>query len=185
MGSSKAWRKPASRDGFFAASPIRARAVTRTRAGNQANNRMRRGQRVVIECQAQRLDSPLDATLTLTDAGGRQLAANGDWFGRDPLLDFTAPADGDVFVNVHDLSYRGGQPYRLVITDRPRVENVEERMLSRCLLSAIRKVAINLQRQHAHGIGIGKAFQPDAIRFARLRGLGMCEAVRQHGKREE
>ena len=85
---------------------------------------VKKGQRIVIECQAQKLDSPLDATLTLTDASGRQLAANGDWFGRDPLLDFTAQADGDYFVNVHDLSYRGGQPYRLVITDRPRVENV-------------------------------------------------------------
>ena len=84
-------------------------------------------QRIVIECQAQKLDSPLDATLTLTDSGGRQLATNGDWFGRDPLLDFTAPADGDYFVNVHDLSYRGGQPYRLVITARPRVENVAPR----------------------------------------------------------
>jgi hypothetical protein len=88
---------------------------------------LRVGQRVVIECQAQKLDSPLDATLTLMDSVGRQLTANGDWFGRDPLLDFTAPADGDYFVNVHDLSYRGGHPYRLVITDRPRVENVAPR----------------------------------------------------------
>jgi hypothetical protein len=90
---------------------------------------LRKGQRVIIECQAQKLDSPLDATVTLTDAGGRQLATNGDWFGRDPLIDFIAPGDGQYFVNVHDLSYRGGQPYRLVITDRPRVENVFPRAL--------------------------------------------------------
>src|SRR5262245_25444969 len=77
--------------------------------GTSDNNRddifrvaVKKGQRLVIECQAQKLDSPLDATLTLTDATGRQLTANGDWFGRDPLIDFTAPADGDYFVNVHD-----------------------------------------------------------------------------------
>ncbi len=90
---------------------------------------LRKGHRVVFECQAQKLDSPLDATLTLTDSNGRQLATNGDWFGRDPLIDFIAPADGECFVNVHDLSYRGGQPYRLVITDRPRVENVSPRAI--------------------------------------------------------
>jgi len=38
----------------------------------------KKGQRVVIECFAQRLDSMLDATLTLNDADGRQLASNAD-----------------------------------------------------------------------------------------------------------
>jgi hypothetical protein len=114
-------------------SPEQAQAVPMNCAvnGTSDNGRddifrvsLKKGQRVVIECQAQKLDSPLDATLTLTDSAGRQLAANGDWFGRDPLIDFVARAEGEYFVNVHDLSYRGGQPYRLIITDRPRVENV-------------------------------------------------------------
>jgi hypothetical protein len=84
----------------------------------------KKGQRVVIECQAGKLDSMLDATLTLTNADGKQLASNGDYHGRDPLIDFIAPADGDYFVSVHDLSFRGGHPYRLVISDGPQVENV-------------------------------------------------------------
>ncbi|HEY7152692.1 MAG TPA: PPC domain-containing protein [Gemmataceae bacterium] len=81
-------------------------------------------QRVVIECQAQKLDSHMDATLTLHSADGKLLASNGDYHGRDPLIDFLAPQDGDYLVSVHDLSYRGGHPYRLLVTDRPQVENV-------------------------------------------------------------
>jgi hypothetical protein len=84
----------------------------------------RKGQRVVIECQAGRLDSQMDATLTLHSADGRQLASNSDYHGRDPLIDFVASQDGDFLVSVHDLSYRGGYPYRLVVSDRPQVENV-------------------------------------------------------------
>ncbi|MDB5310973.1 MAG: hypothetical protein JWO38_5175 [Gemmataceae bacterium] len=84
----------------------------------------RKGQRVVVECFAQRLDSQLDATLVLADADGRQLASNGDYAGRDPLVEFVAPRDGDYFVTVNDLSFRGGHPYRLVISDQLYVENL-------------------------------------------------------------
>jgi hypothetical protein len=85
---------------------------------------LKQKQRVVIECQAGKLDSMLDATLTLTDADGKQLGSNGHYYGRDPLIDLVAPRDGEYFVSLHDLSYRGGHPYRLIVTDRPQVENV-------------------------------------------------------------
>ncbi|MBI1917388.1 MAG: PPC domain-containing protein [Planctomycetes bacterium] len=84
----------------------------------------KKGQRLVVECQAGKLDSTMDATLAVTDVAGKPIVANGDYFGRDPLVDFVAPADGDYFATVHDLSYRGGQPYRLIVTDRPQIENV-------------------------------------------------------------
>ena len=84
----------------------------------------KKGQRVVAECFAQRLDSQLDANLTLTDSEGRQLASNGDYAGKDPLVEFVAPRDGEYAVTINDLSFRGGFPYRLVITDQPHVENV-------------------------------------------------------------
>ncbi len=84
----------------------------------------KKGERIVIDCQAARLDSPLDATLTLSSAEGQILGQNGDYHGRDPFLDFLVPADGEYVVVVHDLSYRGGFPYRLLITTRPQVENV-------------------------------------------------------------
>ncbi|HUY36677.1 MAG TPA: PPC domain-containing protein [Pirellulales bacterium] len=82
------------------------------------------GQRLTFDCQATRLDSELDASLTVVDAGGAIVASNADYRGRDPTIDFISRADGEYFVEIHDLSYRGGYPYRLLITDRPYVENV-------------------------------------------------------------
>lgn len=85
---------------------------------------LKQGQRIVIDCQSARLDTEMDPTLVLFAAEGRQLASNADYYGRDPLIDFAAPADGEYLVEVKDLTYRGGFPYRLVITDRPYIENV-------------------------------------------------------------
>jgi hypothetical protein len=89
----------------------------------------KKGQRVVVECAAQRLDSQLDGVLALTDADGKLLASNGDYFGKDPLVEFFAPRDGEYFATLNDLSFRGGQPYRLLISDRPHVENVFPRVV--------------------------------------------------------
>jgi hypothetical protein len=111
-------------------------AVNSAISGTSDNNKddvfkfpAKKGQRIVIDCQAGKLDSMLDATMTLSAADGKLLASNGDYNGRDPLIDFVAPADGVYFVAVHDLSYRGGFPYRLVITDRPQVDAVFPRAI--------------------------------------------------------
>ncbi|MCE9533605.1 MAG: PPC domain-containing protein [Planctomycetes bacterium] len=85
---------------------------------------LKQGQRVTIECQAQKLDSQLDGTLTLFDAMSKQVASNGDWFGRDPLIDFVASTAGDYYVSLSDLTFRGGLAYRLLVTDQPHVESV-------------------------------------------------------------
>lgn len=82
------------------------------------------GQRVLIDCLAQRLDSELDGVLSLATLDGRPLASSSDYFGQDPCLDFVAPVDGDYVLALHDLSFRGGAPYRLVVTTRPQVEYV-------------------------------------------------------------
>lgn len=87
------------------------------------------GQRLVVECFAQRLESSLDATLVLMDAAGKQLVANSDHHGRDPQLDFIAPAAGTYFVKLTDLTYRGGLPYRLVVSDQAHVETVFPRAI--------------------------------------------------------
>jgi hypothetical protein len=84
-----------------------------------------KGQRIVLDCQALRLDSTLRAALVLTDAAGKELARSRPYYQRtDPLLDFVAPADGDYLVQLHDATYAGGQTYRLVITARTHIENV-------------------------------------------------------------
>jgi hypothetical protein len=85
---------------------------------------VRQGQRVTLDCQAGKLDSEVDACLSVVAADGAVLATNSDYHGRDPLIHFSAPADGEYFVEVHDLSYRGGFPYRLAISNQPYVENV-------------------------------------------------------------
>ncbi|MCA9010696.1 MAG: hypothetical protein KDB01_13185 [Planctomycetaceae bacterium] len=82
-----------------------------------------RGQRVVIECQAERIDSRLRAVLEVFDAHGRRLAVNRGYYGIDPLIDFPVPADGSYVVKVHDLVLAGGVEYfyRLDLDTRPRV----------------------------------------------------------------
>jgi hypothetical protein len=84
---------------------------------------LKKGQRVTFDCQAQRLDVQMDANLAVLSSAGAQLASSGDYHGRDPFIDFVAPQDGDYLVVMSDLTFRGGFPYRLVISDRPQVEN--------------------------------------------------------------
>lgn len=99
--------------------------------GTSDNNRedlyrlsLKKGQRVVLECGASRYESLMNATMTLSTADGRQLAGNGGYNGRDPLIDFIAPSDGNYLLSVYDLSYRGGRPYRLTVSTKPHLENV-------------------------------------------------------------
>jgi hypothetical protein len=83
------------------------------------------GQRVVVECQAIRLDSEMRGAITLFSSEGKELATGRPVYGRtDPILDFVIPAGGEYFVEVHDATYTGGRPYRLVISDLPVVDSV-------------------------------------------------------------
>ena len=84
------------------------------------------GQRVLVECAAERIDSRMDATLAVLDAAGRELARNRDTDGRDPLIDFTAPSEAEYIVAVYDFLYRGGAEYfyRLTVHTEPRVDFV-------------------------------------------------------------
>ena len=87
------------------------------------------GVRLTIDCSAGRLDSMLDATLMVVDSQGKQIASSSDYFGRDPMIDFEAPIPGEYWILLHDLSYRGGLPYRLMVTARPFVEAVSPRIV--------------------------------------------------------
>ncbi len=87
---------------------------------------LKEGDRLIAECFAQRIDSRLDATLVVADASGRELARNPRQRGRDPLVDFRAPADGDYLLLVYDVLYRGGADYfyRLSISSGPYIDFV-------------------------------------------------------------
>jgi len=83
----------------------------------------RQGERILINCYAERIDSRLEPMLTVYDMTGRPLAECRDTFRHDALLDFTAPADGDYLVKVNDLTYNGNLDYfyRLVIGSGPQI----------------------------------------------------------------
>src|SRR5438477_10306403 len=80
---------------------------------------VKKGQRVLIECLAKDIDSRMDDTLILYDAGGRELERQ----RRGGLLDFIAPADGRFVIGVSDFAYRGGPDYfyRLTIGAGPHI----------------------------------------------------------------
>jgi hypothetical protein len=90
---------------------------------------LKAGQRITLDCLSARLETEMDPVLALSAPDGRPVASNADYHGRDPLIDFAATADGDYVVEVRDLTYRGGYPYRLLIHDRPRVEQVFPRVV--------------------------------------------------------
>ena len=72
----------------------------------------RGGEKLNFDVQANRFGSPLDATLVILGADGKELARSEDAHGLDPFLEFTAPADGEFVVQLHDLRFQGGGDYR-------------------------------------------------------------------------
>lgn len=87
----------------------------------------KKGQRLIIHCTAQEADSRADAVLDLYDAAGNHLQMRHDAVRLDPTLDFTADADGEFIVALHDFLYRGGPEfgYRLLITAGPWIDFVD------------------------------------------------------------
>jgi hypothetical protein len=72
----------------------------------------RKGQPLRFEVKARRFGTPLvsevDSVLDVMDARGRVLTSNDDTNGKDAVLTFTPPADGDYVLRVRDLNSRGG-----------------------------------------------------------------------------
>jgi hypothetical protein len=84
------------------------------------------GQRVLVECWAEQLDSKLDATLVLYGPDGREVARQRNASFGDTVIDFTAPAAGQYAVAVYDFVFGGGADYfyRLSVHGRPRIDFV-------------------------------------------------------------
>ena len=88
---------------------------------------LKQGQRVIIRCEAEIIDSRMDGTISIADSDGHEYKSDRDTSGRDPLLDFTAPRDDHYLVRVHDFTYAGGvhYPYRLIVTDAPHIDFID------------------------------------------------------------
>ncbi len=86
----------------------------------------KKGQRIIIDCWGERIDSRMDPTLALYNARGRQVDSNRDTNHTDPLIDFTAPEDGDYTLKIHDFVYGGGGEYfyRLYVSTGPYVDYI-------------------------------------------------------------
>jgi hypothetical protein len=71
-----------------------------------------KGKAIRFEVKARRfgtlLQSSLDSVLDVLDAKGNVLATNDDTFGKDAMVVFAAPADGDYVLRVRDLNSKGG-----------------------------------------------------------------------------
>jgi len=107
-----------------------------------------RGQRIVIECFAERIDSPLRAVLEIFDASGRRLSVNRGFFGIDPLIVFSAPRDGEYRIRLFDLIYSGSADhvYRLEIDTRPRIAFAVPNVIQRGKTSRVRLFGWNLEQ---------------------------------------
>lgn len=87
---------------------------------------VKKGERLLVHCRSERIDSQADASLKLVDGRGFEMETDRDSIGRDPMLDFTAPADGNYWVGVHDALYNGGAnfPYLLQVSAKPWIDAV-------------------------------------------------------------
>ncbi len=87
---------------------------------------LKQGQRVLAACTAQRIDSRLNGQIVVMDETGRELGRDLGTVSYDPILDFTAPADGNYIFAVSDFYFDGGNDYfyRLRIHSEPRVDFV-------------------------------------------------------------
>ncbi|MBA4190345.1 MAG: hypothetical protein C0467_20350 [Planctomycetaceae bacterium] len=115
------------------------------------------GQRVVLDCSAERIDSKLRAVLEVHDASGKRLAANRGYAGIDPIIDFLVPADGAYFVKVFDLGYLGSPShfYRLDIDTKPRVEFAVPCVVTRGKPTKVKLYGRNLTpREPAKGLSL-------------------------------
>jgi hypothetical protein len=71
-----------------------------------------KGKVIRFEVKARRfgtaLQSSLDSVLDVMDKKGNVLANNDDTFGKDAMLIFTPPTDGDYVLRIRDLNSKGG-----------------------------------------------------------------------------
>jgi hypothetical protein len=76
----------------------------------------KKGQRIRIEAHTHDLHSPAEVYMVVRDAKGNQLQASNPAVA--PLIDFTAPADGDFTLSAEHLHYWGGpeETYRIAFT---------------------------------------------------------------------
>src|SRR5439155_3366917 len=84
------------------------------------------GQELVFEIDAARRGSPLDSSVAILNASGKELARNEDFNGLDSLLFFKAPESAEYVLQIRDFRYLGGDKYsyRCYAGELPYVESI-------------------------------------------------------------
>src|SRR5690606_21927081 len=84
------------------------------------------GQRITIDCLAQRIDSRMEPAISVLSASGRPLATARDPMAVDATLIFEAPEEGEYVIVVNDFVFAGGGEhfYRLAIDTSPHIDYV-------------------------------------------------------------
>lgn len=84
---------------------------------------LKAGQRLRMMLHSRSIDSRMQGLMELY-AGGRRIAHREVHGRQEPLLDFTAPADGEYLLKVHDFVYEGGAEhfYRLAFSTAPHID---------------------------------------------------------------
>ena len=90
----------------------------------------KQGQRLVIDCQSERIDSRGDPVLALLDLNGRTLQRVQDTIGLDATIAVQVDQDRDYLIRVNDLTYtasggNGTAPYRLTVSQGPWIDFVD------------------------------------------------------------
>jgi hypothetical protein len=82
------------------------------------------GETISCTVSSRRLGSQLNARLEVRDPQGAPIAEAVPATGKDPVLQWKAPVDGNYAVQIHDLDFGGLQHYvyRLTITKNPHIE---------------------------------------------------------------
>jgi hypothetical protein len=76
----------------------------------------KKGEELVFDVQASRIGSKLDSSLRVFDSAGHELACSFDGADVDSTIEFKAPADGEFFLQLHDVKYGGGGDFNYRLT---------------------------------------------------------------------
>lgn len=85
---------------------------------------MQKGDRVLIDCWGERIDSKMDPVVTLYDPNGRMLRRARQADPRDTLIQWEVQTAGPHIVMVHDFTFQGGNDftYRLSFRKAPYID---------------------------------------------------------------
>ncbi|MBP3958530.1 PPC domain-containing protein [Gemmata sp. G18] len=87
----------------------------------------KKGQRIVVSCQASSIDSKAEPMIEIFDASGRKLTTNRNYRDNDAVADVVLPTDGEYFVRLFQFTYTAGGPdhvYRLSVSAAPWIDAV-------------------------------------------------------------